>query len=67
MFSGLKLMTSLLYITATELLQQVIDMQTEFGMRCNEILMKGEAVPEEMVIKLIEDKVNSPEVAHHGQ
>ena len=42
-------------------------MQTEFGMRCNEILMKGEAVPEEMVIKLIEDKVNSPEVAHHGQ
>ena len=54
-------------ISATELLQQNIDMQTEFGIVCQEILMKGEAVSEEMVIKMIEDKVHSPEVAHHGK
>lgn len=52
---------------ATDLLQQNIDMQTEFGLRCQEILLKGEAVSEEMVIKMIEDKIHSPEVAHHGK
>ena len=41
-------------------------MQTEFGLKCQEILVKGEAVPEEMIIKMIEDKVNSAEVTHHG-
>lgn len=49
------------------MLQQAIEMQTEFGLKCSEILLKGEAVPEEMVIKMIEDKVNSAEVAHHGK
>ena len=42
-------------------------MQTEFGLKCQEILVKGESVPEEMIIKMIEDKVNSAEVAHHGK
>ena len=28
--------------------------------------MKGEAVPEGLVAKMIDDKINSPEVAHHG-
>lgn len=28
--------------------------------------MKGEAVPEALVAKMIDDKINSPEVAHHG-
>ena len=55
------------FFLATDLLQQAIDMQTEFGLKCNEILMKGEAVPEEMVIKMIEEKVCSQEVAHHGK
>ena len=41
-------------------------MQTEFGLKCTEILLKGEAVTEEMMIKMVEDKINSPEVAHHG-
>ena len=54
-------------ISATELLQQAVEMQTEFGLKCQEILVKGESVPEEMIIKMIEDKVNSAEVAHHGK
>lgn len=45
---------------------QSIELQTEVGMKCQEILVKGEAVPENVIIKMIEDKVNSPEVAHHG-
>ena len=39
---------------------------TEAGKKCQEILYRGEAIPEEMVIKMVEDKINSPEVAHHG-
>ena len=42
-------------------------MQTEVGLKISELLIRGEAIPEEMVAKLIEDKVNSPEVAHHGK
>lgn len=29
-------------------------------------MLKGEAVPEALVAKMIDDKINSPEVAHHG-
>jgi adenylate/nucleoside-diphosphate kinase len=36
------------------------------GKRAQDILMKGEAVPEGLVAKMIDDKINSPEVAHHG-
>lgn len=42
-------------------------METESGKKCAEILNRGEAVSEDMVIKMIEEKVNSPEVAHHGK
>lgn len=56
----------MLPFSATDLLQQHIDLQTEFGQKFVEILLKGEAIPEELVIKMIEDKINSPEVAHHG-
>ena len=44
-----------------------MEMQTEAGLKCVEILTRGEAIPDEMVLKMIEEKVNSPEVAHHGQ
>ncbi|XP_072178424.1 adenylate kinase 9-like isoform X1 [Diadema setosum] len=53
-------------VNATELMLQHIDLQTDMGRRLQEILHKGGAVPEELAIKLIEDKINSPEVAHHG-
>ncbi|KAK3580662.1 hypothetical protein CHS0354_017937, partial [Potamilus streckersoni] len=53
-------------INPTEMLQQAIEMNLEFGQKCTEILMKGEAIPEDMVIKMLEDKINSPEAAHHG-
>ena len=42
-------------------------MQTEMGMKAQEILLRGEAIPEEMAAKFLEEKINSPEVAHHGE
>ncbi|XP_050391523.2 adenylate kinase 9 [Patella vulgata] len=54
------------FINATDLILQNLELQTEVGLKFNEILTRGEAIPEEMVIKMIEDKINSPEVAHHG-
>ena len=44
-----------------------VEMQTEVGVKIAELLVRGEAIPEEMVAKIIEDKINSPEVAHHGK
>ena len=49
------------------MIQQAIDMQTELGVKVQELLLRGEAVPEDMVITMIENKINSPEVAHHGK
>lgn len=40
---------------------------TELGIKAKEILIKGEAVPESLVAKMIDEKVNSPECAHHGK
>lgn len=42
-------------------------MMTETGNKCQEILVRGEAIPEDMVIKMIEEKINSQEVTHHGR
>ncbi|VDI40281.1 Hypothetical predicted protein [Mytilus galloprovincialis] len=54
-------------INPTEIILRAIEMETESGKKCAEILNRGEAVSEDMVIKMIEEKVNSPEVAHHGK
>jgi adenylate kinase family enzyme len=52
---------------ATDLILQNMEQQTEMGVRCMEILTRGEAVPEEMVFEMINEKINSPEVAHNGK
>lgn len=41
---------------------QNIEMETEMGKKAKDMLFRGEAVPEEMVAKMLEDKINSPEV-----
>ena len=40
--------------------------QTDLGKKANALLLKGEAVPDSMVAQMINDKINSPEVIHHG-
>lgn len=57
---------SLLHVVATELLKEAIVKGTELGKKAKDILYKGEAVPDEVMLKLLEDKMKSPEVAHYG-
>ena len=45
---------------------QSIKSQTELGKKAQDILVRGEAVPETTVAKMIDEKINSPEVLHHG-
>lgn len=42
---------------------QNIEMETDMGKKAREMLYRGEAVAEEVVAKMIEDKINSPEVS----
>lgn len=51
---------------ATDVISQAIEMQNEMGLKAQEILLRGEAIPEDMAAKMVEDKINSMEVAHHG-
>ncbi|XP_041351641.1 adenylate kinase 9-like isoform X3 [Gigantopelta aegis] len=53
-------------INSTNLINENLELQTEIGKKCLEVLTKGEAVSEEMVFSMIQEKINSPEVAHHG-
>lgn len=54
-------------VNATELILQNIDLQTDLGKKLQELLIKGGVIPEEMAARMIEEKINSPEVTHHGK
>ncbi|KAL2306581.1 hypothetical protein Nmel_004510 [Mimus melanotis] len=51
---------------ASEVIQMNIQQGTEYGLKCQELLCKGESIPEEMVTEMILQKIESPEVAHFG-
>ena len=51
---------------ALDVIMQEVALMTEMGTKAQDILLKGEAIPEEMVCQMIQNKINSPEVAHHG-
>lgn len=53
-------------INGSEIINQGIELQTELGAIAQDILLKGEAIPEEVCAKVLLDKVSSPEVSHHG-
>jgi adenylate/nucleoside-diphosphate kinase len=36
------------------------------GRNAQEMLLRGEAIPPSMVAQMIDNKINSPEVMHHG-
>ena len=48
-------------------MNQGIELQTELGANAQDILLRGEAIPEEVSAKVLLDKISSPEVAHHGE
>lgn len=58
---------SFFFYTGSEIINQGIELQTELGGNAQEILLRGEAIPEEVCAKVLLDKISSPEVAHHGE
>ncbi|KFV03348.1 Adenylate kinase 9, partial [Pterocles gutturalis] len=55
-----------IFIEALEVIQTNINEETEFGLKCQELLFKGQNIPEELVTEMILKKIESPEVAHFG-
>ncbi|NXT40517.1 KAD9 kinase, partial [Pelecanoides urinatrix] len=54
------------FIEALEVIQMNIHEETEYGLKCQELLFKGQSVSEELVTEMILKKIESPEVAHFG-
>ncbi|XP_078504661.1 adenylate kinase 9 isoform X3 [Lissotriton helveticus] len=54
------------YVEATELIEEQIRTETEIGHTIQELLYQGLSVPEELVVKLIVDKIHTAAVAHLG-
>lgn len=44
-----------------------IKQKTELGVHARDLLSRGEAVPDQMVARMLDIKMRSPEVAHHGE
>ncbi|XP_052637197.1 adenylate kinase 9-like isoform X2 [Harpia harpyja] len=55
-----------IFIEALEVLQMNIHEETEYGLKCQELLFKGQSISEELVTEMILKKIESPEVAHFG-
>ncbi|NWX78395.1 KAD9 kinase, partial [Alca torda] len=53
-------------IEALEVIQTNIQEETEYGLKCQELLFKGQSISEELVTEMILKKIESPEVAHYG-
>ncbi|XP_054030004.1 adenylate kinase 9 [Dryobates pubescens] len=59
-------MWKFIYIEASEVIQMNIREETEYGLKCQELLFKGQSVSEELVTEMILKRIESPEVAHFG-
>ncbi|NWI58756.1 KAD9 kinase, partial [Calyptomena viridis] len=55
-----------IFIEASEVIQTNIREGTEYGLKCLELLFKGQSISEELVTEMILQKLESPEVAHYG-
>ncbi|NXS65166.1 KAD9 kinase, partial [Pandion haliaetus] len=55
-----------IFIEALEVIQTNIHEETEYGLKSQELLFKGQSVSEELVTEMILKKIESPEVAHFG-
>ncbi|KAH0622209.1 hypothetical protein JD844_024317 [Phrynosoma platyrhinos] len=53
-------------IDALELIDENMTAETEYGLKSKELLFQGQSVPEELLIKMLLNKLESPEVMHFG-
>ncbi|KFP23786.1 Adenylate kinase 9, partial [Colius striatus] len=54
------------FIEALEVIETNICEETEYGLKCQELLLKGQSISEELVTEMILKKIESPEVTHFG-
>ncbi|NWI93918.1 KAD9 kinase, partial [Pitta sordida] len=55
-----------IFIEASEVIQANIHEESEYGLQCQELLLKGQSISEELVTEMILQKLESLEVAHYG-
>nr|XP_013031057.2 adenylate kinase 9 isoform X4 [Anser cygnoides] len=55
-----------IYIEALEVIEMNIREETEYGLKCQELLFKGQSISEELVTEMILKKIESPEATHFG-
>ncbi|XP_054542859.1 adenylate kinase 9 isoform X9 [Pan troglodytes] len=53
-------------VEALPILEEQIAAETESGVMLQSMLISGQSIPDELVIKLMLEKLNSPEVCHFG-
>ena len=53
-------------LNVTDIIAQAMETKSKQGIIAQEILLKGESISDELVFAILEEKINSPEVAHHG-
>jgi len=53
-------------VTPSIVIEEALQEQSKLGLQANNFLMRGTAVPDVIVLKLVEEKLNSEEVKHHG-
>jgi len=50
-----------------QVIEHALKTKSEAGVKCSNLLCSGGAIPDDLVLKMIEDKVNSQEVANCGK
>ncbi|UJR31514.1 hypothetical protein I4U23_019003 [Adineta vaga] len=53
-------------INIADLITSNIKQKTEIGLHARDLLIRGETVPDQMIARMLDVKMRSPEVAHHG-
>uniref|UniRef100_A0A8C9DUK7 Adenylate kinase 9 n=2 Tax=Prolemur simus TaxID=1328070 RepID=A0A8C9DUK7_PROSS len=53
-------------VEALSILEEQIASTTETGVMLQSLLLSGQSIPDELIIKLMLEKLNSPEVSHFG-
>ncbi len=57
---------SIHFCSVADLIATNIKQKTEIGLHARDLLVHGEAVPDQMIARMLDIKMRSPEVAHHG-
>ncbi|XP_054857615.1 adenylate kinase 9 isoform X2 [Eublepharis macularius] len=53
-------------IDVFELIDENISSGTEYGLKSKELLYQGQSIPEELIVKMLLNKMETPEVTHFG-